>query len=229
MADRESVVVLLSGGVNSLVAGMRLLSVNDLHLLHVDYGQASAHSERNAARRIAQSLALPLSTVEVALNEAEPGGGAEAGADTQRRAAQAMRKPPGMMLSLFGAALDFATRLGAVSIVCGVSQCCDEADLRATRGQGDPQSQRLFLHSLQTSIELSMPSKRRIDLDFPFLDMARCDVVRLGMRLGAPFQFCWSCLIGDNAPCGQCRGCVSSTEAFAEVGMVVDAGQVVSR
>lgn len=45
------------------------------------------------------------------------------------------------------------------------------------------------------------------------------DVVRIGRKLGAPFELTWSCWIDGDKPCGSCVSCKDRAEAFERAGM----------
>lgn len=54
------------------------------------------------------------------------------------------------------------------------------------------------------------------------LPLARCtdaDVIRLGVRLGAPLELTWSCYRDGRRPCGRCSACRGRIESFRKTGM----------
>jgi 7-cyano-7-deazaguanine synthase len=53
----------------------------------------------------------------------------------------------------------------------------------------------------------------------PLSRLSKTQVVRLGLRLGVPFQYTWSCHGGESKPCGRCSGCVTRREAFRALGI----------
>ena len=52
----------------------------------------------------------------------------------------------------------------------------------------------------------------------PLVGMRKKDVVREGIRLGAPYQLTWSCYEAGEHPCGKCGTCRAIEEAFAANG-----------
>jgi 7-cyano-7-deazaguanine synthase len=54
----------------------------------------------------------------------------------------------------------------------------------------------------------------------PLLDMTKADIIRTGMRLGAPLHLTHSCYdpVGDLA-CGQCDSCLIRREGFLKAGV----------
>lgn len=53
----------------------------------------------------------------------------------------------------------------------------------------------------------------------PLSGLTKVDVVRLGARLGAPFELTWSCWMDGERPCGACVSCKDRAEAFAKAGV----------
>jgi 7-cyano-7-deazaguanine synthase len=52
----------------------------------------------------------------------------------------------------------------------------------------------------------------------PLIEMEKTDVVRLGLRLGVPFELTWSCYHDAGQPCGACASCLERSAAFAAAG-----------
>jgi 7-cyano-7-deazaguanine synthase len=53
----------------------------------------------------------------------------------------------------------------------------------------------------------------------PLSKLEKRDVVRLGKRLGVPFEMTWSCYRSEIRPCGKCPSCRLRTEAFRKAGI----------
>lgn len=58
-----------------------------------------------------------------------------------------------------------------------------------------------------------------IDLETPIIDLSKSEIVSLGMRLGAPLEYTWSCYEGGEVPCGKCDSCILRAKGFAEAGI----------
>jgi 7-cyano-7-deazaguanine synthase len=215
-------VALLSGGINSLVAVMRVLDETHPAVLYVDHGHRAAGLEQKAAGRIAQALALPLHVVELpSVSKLVSGRGLDTPKKIQAKSEAAPTGPgrtPGTMLAMMGMAQRLAVGLGADQVICGVSQTCSESSLKADHGGAAPDARFAFVHAAQVGLDMGMPKGRSIKLEVPFIDLGRADIVRLGQRLGAPLHLTWSCHNNGDGPCGRCGGCVSRRAAFAEAG-----------
>lgn len=53
-----------------------------------------------------------------------------------------------------------------------------------------------------------------VKLHAPFLNLAKSDIVALGIKLGVPFELTWSCYNGREKACGKCPTCTERLEAF---------------
>ena len=59
----------------------------------------------------------------------------------------------------------------------------------------------------------------RIGIETPVLHMSKAQIVRLGVRLGAPLEYTWSCYEGGGLPCGACDSCLLRAKGFAQAGI----------
>jgi len=61
---------------------------------------------------------------------------------------------------------------------------------------------------------------RRIKIVTPLLNKTKAEIIRLGMRLGVPYELTWSCYRGKAKPCGRCDSCLFRAKGFSEAGTV---------
>lgn len=54
----------------------------------------------------------------------------------------------------------------------------------------------------------------------PFIKMDKTEVCRFGAELGAPLENTWSCYRGGDVHCGRCGTCVERREAFSLAGVL---------
>ena len=54
----------------------------------------------------------------------------------------------------------------------------------------------------------------------PLMKLSKAEIVKLGAKLGVPFELTWSCYAGGDKPCGKCDSCKLRAKGFAEAGVV---------
>ncbi|MCD6359124.1 MAG: 7-cyano-7-deazaguanine synthase QueC [Dehalococcoidia bacterium] len=59
---------------------------------------------------------------------------------------------------------------------------------------------------------------KRMDILTPIISMTKAEIVKLGIELGAPLKYTWSCYEGGEIPCGECDSCILRAKGFAEAG-----------
>ena len=58
-----------------------------------------------------------------------------------------------------------------------------------------------------------------IEIETPIIQMSKADIVRMGVRLGAPLEHTWSCYESGDAPCGRCDSCILRARGFDQAGV----------
>ena len=53
----------------------------------------------------------------------------------------------------------------------------------------------------------------------PLIKKTKAQIIKLGMKLGAPYELTWSCYKGGRAPCGECDSCEFRAKGFYEAGL----------
>jgi len=78
-----------------------------------------------------------------------------------------------------------------------------------------------FWEQLNRLLKLAIWSHSEIQTEIvlPLIDMGKPEVIRLGARLGVPFDLTWSCYFDAEYPCGTCESCVERERAFAATGL----------
>ena len=74
-----------------------------------------------------------------------------------------------------------------------------------------------FLERLNNVYRLNR--KTPIQIEAPFVNHSKADIVRLGIELGVDYGRTWSCYAGQETACGRCPTCAERLEAFAELGL----------
>jgi 7-cyano-7-deazaguanine synthase len=184
-------------------------------MLHVNYGQRTEAKELACFRRLVAHFGAKTFLVADAPHLGLIGGSSL----TDRRMPVPAEERPGETpttyvpfrnANLLAIATSWAEKIGAARIVIGAV----EQD-----APGYPDCRPAFYAVANRLIELGTRPDTRIRVEAPLIALRKVDVVRLGRRLGAPFELTWSCYQGQTAPCRKCASCRRRQEAFAEAGL----------
>lgn len=74
-----------------------------------------------------------------------------------------------------------------------------------------------FVRALRPAIRLGT-AWHPVELQAPFVDITKAEIVRMGIDLQVPYEMTWSCYKGEEKPCRTCPTCVEREEAFASNG-----------
>ena len=216
--DKRKAVVLLSGGLDSMVcAALAREQGFSVLALTVDYNQRH-RIELEAARVIAAKLAdrhiiLPLDLTAF--------GGSALTADIEvPKGAAGNAIPityvPARNTVFLSLALAWAEAEGARDLFIGAN---------ALDYSGYPDCRPAFIQAFERLAKVATKAGDEGD-DFvihaPLLEMSKADIAREAARLGLDPGMSWSCYDPqpDGRPCGGCESCRLRSKGFAEAGLV---------
>jgi 7-cyano-7-deazaguanine synthase len=207
-------VAIFSGGLDSTVMLHQLLSAGDEVLaLSVDYGQRHRR-ELEYAQRIAADLRLRWQLADLSAIRPLLAGSSQTSDDVPvphgHYAAENMKQtvvPNRNMIML------------AVAAGWAISQQADRVAYGAHAGDHTiyPDCRPEFAEALARAIGLA--DWHHVELHYPFIQLSKTDIVRLGAQLQVDFGQTWSCYEGGEQHCGRCGTCVERQEAFAKAGV----------
>lgn len=222
LEERESAVVLLSGGLDSAtVLAVAMAEGVDCFALTVDYGQRHA-VEIERARSLALYLGAPHRTVSVDLRAF--GGSAltdDIDVPRPRSTSEIGRSVPvtyvpGRNTVLLAVALAWAETLDARSVYIG-------ANVRDYSGYPDcrPEFLRAFEKMANLGTRAGTEGGRPFRVRAPLLRMTKAEIILRGTELGVPFQLTHSCYDPDpeDRACGLCDACILRRQGFADAGI----------
>jgi len=221
--------------MDSLVtAATAVAAGRECAFLHVKYGQRTANRERASFEAISDfyqpykhlvadigylaaiggsaltDAAIPVP--EVGASPADTKASAQEG--TARRALTGNSVPatyvPFRNAHFIAIATSLAEVEGAEEIYIGAT----EVDY-----SGYPDCRREFYDAFEKAIEAGTKPETHIRIVTPVICMSKAEIVREGLRLGAPFQLSWSCYTNTDRACGKCESCVLRLKGFAEAGV----------
>lgn len=209
-----SVIVLLSGGVDSVTA---LYAMKEQHeiaaALSFNYGSKHNARELECARYHAQRLGVRHEIVEldfmnrVFKSDLLQSGGAilEGNYTDENMKSTVVPFRNGIMLA----------------IAAGVAESMECGGIVIAAHAGDhaiyPDCRPGFMAAMQQAIAAG--TYNNVQVLAPFIQKNKGDIVRIGHRLGVDYAHTWSCYCGGEEHCGKCGTCVERKEAFALAGV----------
>lgn len=211
-------IVLVSGGLDSATAlyWARNEGYKIVKCVHFQYGQSHAN-EIASAMAICDSLNLPKPEL-IKLN-LEYARGASAlmplGAFSQEDAAQTETDRigekvsatfvPGRNIVMLAVMGGIADTIRAYHIIGGWN---------AVDYSGYPDCRPSFLHCMEDALRLGLRHPVRIVA--PLVYLSKWEIIKLGTKLGVPYELTWSCYKGGDTPCGECPSCQVRIKGFEQ-------------
>jgi 7-cyano-7-deazaguanine synthase len=211
-------VVLVSGGMDSLVTLAIARAEHDVALLHVSYGQRTAARERRAFRAIADHYGVE-ARLEADIAYLAAIGGSSL-TDTRRPVRETglvEGEPipdsyvPFRNTHLIAIAVSWAEVIDARAVFIGAV----EED-----SSGYPDCRAAYFDAMNRLIAAGTRPEACIEVVTPLIRLSKREIVERGAALGAPFELSWSCYQNDDVACGRCDSCRLRLRAFRDAGRV---------
>lgn len=106
----------------------------------------------------------------------------------------------------------FLSSAAAIAISKGCEVIYYGAHHDDAAGNAYPDCSTEFNNAINTAIFEG--SGHQVRIEAPFLSMSKKEIVKLGLKLYAPYHMTWSCYEGGEKPCGVCGTCLDRKAAF---------------
>jgi 7-cyano-7-deazaguanine synthase len=218
----KSAVVLLSGGLDSATLLYHTLEKGlKAHCLTFAYGQRHV-KEIQIARGLARQVQCPCHVVHLSLPWLSDQKAKEPSSLTNKKLALPQQRKihahaipstyvPGRNIVFLSLAVSFAETIGARDIFIGAN---------AIDYSGYPDCRPNFFKAYQSAADKGSKAGvegHRIKIHAPFVRMSKAQIIKLGFKLGVPYQKTWSCYKGSFKPCGVCDSCVLRQRGFEAI------------
>ncbi len=212
---RELAVVLASGGMDSCVCAALAAADHDLAMLHVGYGQRTRHREARAFGDIADFYKAKMRLI-TSLDHLQQIGGSSltdpgmaiGDADLEQDSVPTSYVPF-RNAHLLAIATSWAEVIGATRIFFGAV----EED-----SSGYPDCREAFVEAYNRLVDIGTKPETRIRVITPLIQLSKAEIVKLGLKLGAPLGLSWSCYRSEESACGRCDSCALRLRGFARAG-----------
>ncbi len=211
----KKAISVLSGGLDCTVATSVYADEYDIHAITFNYGQKAFERELQAAEEICEKMnwthevidldwLSKISTSSLNTSEDIPEVSLEDLDDFEKSSESASSVwVPARNTVFTSIALSYAESIGAEIIIVGW-----DAEEAATF----PDNSKEYLEKFNELIGVGSPDN--IKIEAPAIDLDKEEIVKLGVKVGAPMELSYSCYKGGNKHCGVCESCMRRKRAF---------------
>jgi 7-cyano-7-deazaguanine synthase len=205
---RRNVVCTLSGGLDSAVAAAIMYKLGfKLNFIFFDWGQKTYKKELLCAKLLSKYFRANLKIVTIPLLKSLPGISLT---QTETLTTAVNEYVPNRNAILETQAVAYAEYLKAGAVCIG-----------STGGDHIcPDNSPQFIAAMQLLVKEGTLLKPPILIVAPLIKTNKTGAVRLGLEIGVPFKFTWSCHNKIDIACGRCSNCISRVEAFRNNGAI---------
>jgi len=212
-------VVLLSGGLDSCVAGVIAKEeYGEIFALTFSYGQSHL-KELDSAKRIAKYLnAREHKIIQIDLSVFSTSSLIEGSDSIPQRKLEEIKNGipstyvPARNIIFLSYALAYAENSDADAVFIGAN---------AIDYSGYPDCRPEFIKAFQKVADVGTKrgvEGRGIQIKTPLLYLSKGEIIKKGLELQAPFHLTWSCYRGKEKACGRCDSCLLRLKGFKEAG-----------
>lgn len=223
--ERETALVLASGGLDSttlLAYAVDKHGAENVHALSIQYGQKHVR-EMESARMVAAHYSVELHTLDLTPLFAESNSSllAHSGREIPRDSyAEQLEAAESSLVSTYVPFRNglFLSSAAALALSLGCSTLYYGAHHDDWAGSAYPDCSPEFVQAMAQAIEQGTGGE--LQMQAPFVQWSKADIVKLGLELHVPYALTWSCYEGGETPCGTCATCIDRARAFEENGEV---------
>jgi len=210
--SNKKAVILLSGGLDSTTI-LYYAKAKEFtpYCLIFDYGQRH-YKEITKAKKIAKQAKCCYQLMNIAL----PWQGSSL-LDKKMRLPQQKKIDSGTIPSTYVPArniiflsfsVSYAEAIGAQTVFIGAN-AIDYSGYPDCRPEFFKAYQLMLAKGLKTGIQ-----GKTIQIHTPLVYKTKAQIIRMGMKLGVPYELTWSCYQGGKKPCGKCDSCRLRQKGF---------------
>jgi 7-cyano-7-deazaguanine synthase len=212
----EKAIVVLSGGLDSAVTLAFAKNAGyQVSTLHLNYGQRTEIKELAAFNALSSHFGVFERLVADIAYLKAIGGSAltdesipieKGGVDTSRIPSTYV---PFRNTHILSIAVSWAEVTGAVKIFIGAV----EED-----SSGYPDCRKSYFEAFNGLLRAALADDKKITVETPLIDLNKGEIVKLGLKLGVPFELTWSCYGESDKACGVCDSCRLRLNGFKAAG-----------
>jgi 7-cyano-7-deazaguanine synthase len=214
---RPTAVVLVSGGMDSLVTAAVANTNYKLAFLHLNYGQKTESRELKAFKDIADHYKVDKRLI-VNLDYLSDIGGSSltdshievTKADLKHKKGIPSSYVPFRNANILSIATSWSEVINAKRIFIGAV----EED-----SSGYPDCREVFYDAFNKVIDMGTKPGTDIRIETPVIHLQKHEIVLMGAELDVPFGLSWSCYKNEGKACGECDSCALRLRGFQLAGL----------
>ncbi len=215
--SKDKAIILVSGGMDSLVTAAIASNDYELAFLHLNYGQRTEKRELKSFNDIADHFKVQQRLV-VNIEYLEQIGGSsltDKNINVSKADLNSTEIPssyvPFRNANFLSIATSWAEVINAKKIFIGAV----EED-----SSGYPDCREVFYDAFNKVIGLGTKPDTNIAIETPIIHLKKFEIIKKGASLDAPFNLSWSCYINEDKACGECDSCWLRLKGFQMAGLV---------
>jgi 7-cyano-7-deazaguanine synthase len=210
LVKREKCIVVLSGGPDSTVVAYWAKNQGyEVYGLTFNYGQISI-TEVEHASTITEKLEIPIKIIDLSSLK-KVFTGVTSLVDNNIQMTSTFSQPiivPFRNAIFLSIAVAYAISIDSKKIFYG-AQGSDAAFY--------PDCRKEFYESFEQTARLG--TNEELEIEAPFSNIPKSEIIKLGTKLGVPFHLTWSCYLNMQKHCGKCESCINRKNAFKQSGI----------
>ncbi len=212
---KETAIILLSGGMDSAVSLGVLLQKYEAAVLHLNYGQRTQEKELECCHKLCDYYGIKQRLIVDTSYFEQIGGSALTDRNMPVPRADLNSKDipctyvPFRNAHILSLATSWAEITGAVKIFIGAV---------SEDSSGYPDTRPEFYSAFEKVIKTGTKTGK-IKIETPVIKLSKTEIVKLGIKLGVPLEYTWSCYEARDKSCGICDSCALRLRGFAGAGI----------
>lgn len=214
--NREKAIILVSGGMDSLITAAIASQKHEMAFLHINYGQRTEKRELRAFNDIADYYNVQQRLVADIKYLSQIGGSSLTDKNIEVTHANLNHNKiptsyvPFRNANILAIATSWAEVIDAKKIFIGAV----EED-----SSGYPDCREVFYNAFNKVIELGTKPETNILIETPIIHLKKFEIIKKGAELNAPFELSWSCYKNEDNACGECDSCALRLKGFQLAGI----------
>ena len=216
----ERAVVICSGGLDSTAVAAYACVTHgpeNVTLINYKYGCIAESKEQGCVRKIADRLGcgveflpLDLSFMSGASDILDRENGSDEIASGVEGSEYAHEWVPARNLIMLSTAVGYAEAKGFGHIYLGTN---------LEEGGAYPDNENQFIKDFDSCLYGAVQNGVKVQVHTPVGNLMKHEIVKFGLKYGAPFELTWSCYRDGDKACGKCGPCFMRRTAFERNGL----------